>query len=74
MSVHDDIYSAIKLHDHDPDRPSDYGREVLDFIAYHFDLRPLTPAAREAVKYAGSKDERVFRSDDPVENAGQGGE
>tara|TARA_R100000655_G_scaffold103482_3_gene149961 strand:+ start:277 stop:501 length:225 start_codon:yes stop_codon:yes gene_type:complete len=74
MSIHDDIYSAIKLYDHDHYKPSDFGDEVLDFIAYHFDLRPLTPAAREAVKYAGSKDQRVFRSDDPFENAEQGGE
>lgn len=68
MSVYDDIDRAIRLHDHDADgvldKPSDHGREILDFIAYHFDLRPLTKAARDAVKYAGSKDARVFRSDD----------
>jgi hypothetical protein len=76
MSVYEDIYSAIKLDvaHGDPDKPSDHGREVLEFIAHHFDLRPLTPAAREAVRYAGSKDERVFRSDDPVETSKQGGE
>ena len=66
MSIYDDINSATKLHDYDLDNPSDYGRGILDFIAYHFDLRPLTPAAKDAVKYAGSKDVRVFRSDDPV--------
>ena len=67
MSVYEDIYSAIKLdvaHD-DLDKPSDHGREVLEFIAHHFDLRPLTPAAREAVRYAGSADARVFKVDIP---------
>jgi len=72
MTVYDDINSAIELHSNDPDQPTDYGCEVLAFIAYHFDLRPLTPAAREAVKHAGLKNERVFRLDDPVENAEQG--
>ena len=64
MSVYDDIDSALRLYDHDShgvlDKPSSYGREILEFVACHFDLRPLTPAAREAVRYAGSSDTRVF--------------
>lgn len=67
MSVYDDIEQAIRLHDHGPARVSDYGREVLDFIAEHFDLRPLTPAAREAVSHAGSHDARVFKTDPEVD-------
>tara|TARA_X000001036_G_scaffold284057_1_gene263853 strand:- start:459 stop:662 length:204 start_codon:yes stop_codon:yes gene_type:complete len=63
MSVYDDIDQAIRLHDHGPARVSDHGREVLDFIAYHFDLRPLTPDAREAVSHAGSHEARVFKTD-----------
>lgn len=65
MSVYDDIEHAIRLHDGDPDRLSCQGREVLSFIAYHFDVRPLTPAAREIVRYAGSADARVFKVDSP---------
>jgi hypothetical protein len=69
MTVYDDINSALELNLIDPDQPTGYGCEVLEFIARHFDLRPLTPAARLAVRYAGSKNERVFRFDDPVDSA-----
>ena len=65
MSVYDDINQAIRLYDTSNSGASDHGREVLDFIAEHFDLRPLTREARLAVRCAGSADARVFKTDSP---------
>jgi hypothetical protein len=44
------------------DVPTDFGINILQLIAEHFDIRPLTEEGRDAVEYAGNLDSkpRIF--------------